>query len=494
MKLLKELFKDIEVVAFFPESAMEKYGNLEISGIAEDSRKVKPGYIFVAKKGTRLNGEDFIEDAIERGAIVVVKETPLKGSKKFKDVVFVQVKNVKKALSILTLNFFSHPEKRLLLIGVTGTNGKTSVSYFTKTVLNKAGLKTGYMGTLFYETDRIIPALETTPSIIKIAEILDEMVKKGFDACVMEVSSHALDQDRIMGLLFDITVFTNLSRDHLDYHKTMEDYYQAKKKLFTSYSKPEGKMVISFETDYGKRLAEEIYYVGNRLITVNNDRIKAEILDRENGLIFLLRLFKNSYKISTTLYGDYQAKNIATLSGILLALGWEEEKIAYYLKGLKNPIGRLELVAEHRGAKIFVDYAHTPSALEEALKSLESLKRGRLLLLFGCGGNRDKGKRPIMGKIASSFADVVFLTSDNPRFEDPLQIIEDIKKGMNGKTPCIVIPDRKKAIEEAVKELKKGDVLLIAGKGHETYQEIRGKRYHLSDQEEVIKAIKKGGD
>jgi UDP-N-acetylmuramoyl-L-alanyl-D-glutamate--2,6-diaminopimelate ligase len=367
------------------------------------------------------------------------------------------------------------------------------VSFFTKSVLNLSGLKAGYIGTLFYETDRRIPASETTPSIIKIAPLLKEMVDKNLKACIMEVSSHALHQDRILGLKFDVAAFTNLSRDHLDYHKGMEEYYQAKKKLFTCYLKSSGKAVISLETEYGRRLAKELEEsLKERIMVVNNGEINVKILDNKNGLAFLINLFGKNYKIQTQLFGDYQARNVATVCGILLSLGYKPEDIVEYLKELKNPVGRLELVASYKGAKIFVDYAHTPSALEEVLKSLQSLKKRRIFLVFGCGGNRDKGKRALMGEVACKFSDYIILTSDNPRFEDPLRIIEDIKKGING-TLYEVIPDRREAIKKAVELLEEGDVLLIAGKGHETYQEICGKRYPFSDQEEVLKAIQKEG-
>lgn len=494
MKPLKKLIKDLEIIDFFPKKHRDYFYNLEIKGITENSKEVESGYIFVARKGTQFNGEEFIEEAINKGAVVILKESPIKEAEKFSNVFFIQVKNIKKALSRIVLNFYSHPEKELILIGVTGTNGKTSVSYFTKNILNKAGLKTGYIGTIFYETDRVIPALETTPSILKIVSLLKEMVDKNFKACVIEVSSHALHQDRILGLTFDIAAFTNLSRDHLDYHQTMESYYQAKKKLFTCYLKPSGKAVVSQETEYGKRLTKELKPIlKDRLILVNNEKIKAEILDKKNGLFLLVKFGDKEYKISTQLYGDYQAKNIATLCGILLTLSYKEDQIISYLKDLKNPLGRLELVTEYKGAKIFVDYAHTPSALEEVLKSLKSLKDNRLIVVFGCGGNRDKGKRPLMGQVASVLADEIILTSDNPRFEDPLEIIEDIKKGINGSKPYKVIPDRKEALKEAIKSLKKGDVLVVAGKGHETYQEIKGKRYSFSDQEEVLKIIREIG-
>ena len=372
MKTLKELIKNVKILKWNvlkPEEILDK---IIIKGITDNSKEVKPGYIFIARKGTKFNGEDFIEEAVKNGAVAILRETPFEESQKKSPAVQLQVKDIKEATSQLVLTFYDHPEEKLKLIGVTGTNGKTSVSFFTKSVLNLSGLKAGYIGTLFYETDRRIPASETTPSIIKIAPLLKEMVDKNLKACIMEVSSHALHQDRILGLKFNVAAFTNLSRDHLDYHKGMEEYYQAKTKLFTCYLKSSGKAVISLETEYGRRLAKELEEsLKERLMVVNNGEINVEILDNKNGLALLINLFGKNYKVQTQLFGDYQARNVATLCGILLSIGYKPEDIVKYLKELKNPVGRLELVASYKGAKIFVDYAHTPSALEEVLKSLQ---------------------------------------------------------------------------------------------------------------------------
>ncbi len=492
MKPLEELIQNLEIIkAYYGSKLIENFGPykcLKIKGISENSKEIKDGFIFVARKGTNLNGEAFIEEALKNGALIIVRESDINPSETYPGTIQIQVKDVKKALSTLSLNFYENPQKKLFLIGVTGTNGKTSVSYFTKNILNRLGVKCGYIGTLFYETDRIIPALETTPSILTVSSLLKEMVDKGFKACVIEVSSHALHQDRLLGLFFDVTAFTNLSRDHLDYHKDMEDYYQAKKKLFTQYLKPNAKVVVSLENEYGKRLAEELKHLSP--IFVNNEEFKCEIFNKKRGSTLKIEVKDKEYEIPTQLLGDYQAKNLATTLGILSAMNYKIEDLLGPIQNLKNPIGRLELVAEFKGAKIFVDYAHTPEALASALKSLKTFKENKLIVIFGCGGNRDKGKRPLMGKVASLFADEIILTSDNPRFEDPLKIIEDIKKGINSSKPYRIIPDRREALEFGIKNLQKGDVLLVAGKGHETYQEIKGKRYPFSDQEEILKIIK----
>ncbi len=492
MKTLGEIIKNLEISKSYYGSQIIKnwgpYKGLKIRGITENSTEVKDNYIFIARKGSSFNGEDFIEEAVKNGAIVIIRESELNPVESIPGIIQIQVKNIKKAISSIAFNFYENPQEKLFLIGVTGTNGKTSVSFFTKTLFDLIGIKCGYIGTLFYEIDRIIPAKETTPSILYITSLLKEMVEKGFKACVIEVSSHALHQDRILGLLFDVAVFTNLSRDHLDYHENMENYYQAKKKLFTNYLKPTGKIVISLENEYGKRLAKELKTLSP--LCVNNNEINAKVVNIKDGLNLKIKIKNKEYESSVNLLGNYQIKNLITTLGIFMACEFEIKEILKYLTFLKNPIGRLELVGEYKGAKIFVDYAHTPSALEEALKSLIPLKQNKLIVVFGCGGNRDKGKRPIMGKIASSLADEIILTSDNPRFENPLEIIEDIKKGINYKKPYKVIPDRKEALKFSINILQKGDVLLVAGKGHETYQEIQGKKIPFSDQEEILKIIK----
>ena len=485
MKKLREIIKNIEI-----KEKLNFKPDIMIKGITENSKEVKKDYLFFARKGLTFNGEEYIEEAISKGANVIIRETP--SDNRYPDVVQIQVNDIKNAISQVGFNFYDTPQKNLILIGITGTNGKTSVSYFIKTILDLFGKKTGYIGTLFYETDRIIPSKETTPGILKILSLLKEMNEKHFYACVTEVSSHALDQDRLLGLKFDICAFTNLSQDHLDYHKTIENYYQSKKKLFTKYTKSSGSIVISLETKHGYRLAKELE--NKNLILVNGGDIKTEILDRKNGLFLKISIKDKTYKVKTQILGDYQAKNIATTLGVLLALGYKEDEIIEKLKYLKNPIGRLEVVGRKQGAPIIVDYAHTPEALKEVLKSLRPLVKNKLIITFGCGGNRDRGKRPLMGRIASLFADEIVLTSDNPRYEDPLKIIEEIKQGLNGSKPYYVIPDRREAIRFSIEKLKKGDVLLIAGKGHETYQEIQGIRYPFSDQEEILKILTELGE
>ncbi len=464
--------------------------NLYITGITDDSRKVEKGYLFVARKGETLDGEAFITEALQKGASCILRETPLDSSL---PVAQIRVKNLKKIMGEIVLNFYERPEQSLHLIGITGTNGKSSTSFFLTVLLRKLHFKTGYIGTLYYDLEEISPAKETTPSIFDLAPLLKKAKERGLSYVIMEVSSHALEQDRIYPLKFDLSGFTNLSRDHLDYHKDMESYYKAKKKLFTHYLKKGARAVISLESEYGKILARELILEKvleeSQLIRVNDGEIRVEILGRYPGLVLSIETPEGKYVVETNLFGDYQARNVATLCGCAKALGFTIEEILPVLRELSNPPGRLELCGRKGSALIFVDYAHTPEALEFALKSLTPLKKGRLIVLFGCGGNRDPGKRPLMGKVASALSDVIILTSDNPRFEEPEKIIAEIKQGLNSHKPTYSIPDRREALEFAIKELKEGDLLLVAGKGHEDYQEIAGKRYPFSDREEIKKIL-----
>lgn len=486
MKSLKELFEDEEIL----EKVLYEE-EVKILGLTDDSRKVKPGFIFFARKGTKEDGELYIPQAVKNGAVCIVRESPLDPVLKCSQ---IRVKDIRRFMGKVALKFYGNPEREITLLGITGTNGKSSTSFFLKNLLETLRFKSAYIGTLFYEIDKNrYPAKETTPSILDLAPLLKEAKEKGVKYLVMEVSSHALDQDRLFPLKFHLSAFTNLSRDHLDYHLDMEAYFSSKKKLFTHYLEKKGKAVISFETSYGvrlyKELIEEKILEPERIFPVNDGRIEAEILARVPTLKLKIKGLKGEYVVETGLFGDYQALNVGTLFGCALALGFEEKEVISAIKELRNPPGRLELCGSYKGAFIFVDYAHTPEALESALKSLLPLKKGRLIALFGCGGNRDPGKRPLMGSVASKLADLLILTSDNPRFEDPQKILEDIKRGINGAIPFYEIVDRRSAIEFAIKELREGDVLLIAGKGHEDYQEVMGKRFPFSDVKEVKKII-----
>ncbi len=477
---LEELLREIEVLE------IRGRVDLEIKAIEEDSRRVSPGSLFVARRGTRTDGHLFLKEAVQRGAVAVVRESAPDPELPATQ---IRVPEAAEALGRLLAAFFGHPERGLFLIGITGTNGKSSVAWILREALRRAGQKTGLLGTLVYDTGcRTEKALETTPRPTKLYALLSQMLKNGAETAILEVSSHALDQKRVAGLTFHIGVFTNLSRDHLDYHRELEAYYAAKKRLFTDHLREEGLAVINVQHPWGKRLAEEL--AGRvRILRVGKD-FRAGVLSREKtGLRIKVEEASGEFVVATRLFGDFQRDNLLAAWAVLRAMGYAAKEVADLLSGVSAPPGRLEPVAEFRGARIFVDYAHTPEALEVALSSLRKLAPARLLCLFGCGGDRDQGKRPEMGQVASRLADLVFVTSDNPRFEDPEKIIRDILSGMNGGAPRRVVVDRREALKEALLSLAPGDVLLVAGKGHEDYQEIRGQRLPFSDADEIRRLV-----
>ncbi len=456
-------------------------GEKEILGLTEDSREVAPGWVFVARRGTRVDGHLFVEEALRRGAVAIVAEKPLSLPE---EVALAQVEDATKALGYLAAAFYGEPQKDLVLVGITGTNGKTSVSWFLYQLLERKGLSSGLLGTVKYLLGKkTLAARETTPSIVKLMSYLAEMRAQGLTHAILEVSSHALDQRRVEGLSFEVAAFTNLSRDHLDYHGDLSSYFAAKTKLFTRYLKARGRAVINVLDPWGRKLAQGL----NRPVTKVGEEPSGEVVaHRPEGLVFRLRFRGEEKEVSSRLFGDFQLENLLLTTGCALALGLSFSEITEHLGELRPPPGRLELVASFKGALVFVDYAHTPQALRRALESLRPYVKRRLLVLFGCGGNRDQGKRPEMGRVAEELADSVILTSDNPRFEDPETIISDIVRGM--KTKPLIEPDRREALTLALDALRPGDVLLVAGKGHEDYQEIGGRRLPFSDQE-VIREI-----
>ncbi len=456
----------------------EVEGSLErqIAGLAYDSRRVSPGTVFFALPGQRADGHQFINDAIERGAVAVVCErngfSPARATK-------IVVPDAREALARAATAFHGNPSASLKVIGVTGTNGKTTVSFMVKTMLEAAGIPTGLLGTIRYEIgDRVIPAARTTPEALEIQQMLAQMVRAGCQACVMEVSSHALDQRRTLGVEFDVAIFTNLTQDHLDYHGTMDGYFAAKMKLFTAlqHGVKRGAAVINIDDAYGDRISEQCelavkltYGLGEaaRLrataITLLNDktRFQAEFDGRKIAC-------------EMPLIGRHNIYNALAAIGAGLSLNVDARVLKRALKTMPAVPGRLERVTTTEAFNVFVDYAHTDDALEQVLKTLREVTRGRILLTFGCGGNRDAGKRAKMGAAAARMADFTLLTSDNPRRESPVTISQMIEAGYRAvrSDGCEVELDRRRAIEEIIDLAAAGDTVLIAGKGHETYQEF----------------------
>jgi len=449
-------------------------------GISSNSKEVREGYVFVAIKGTQVDGHDFVEEALQRGALYALVEREVG----IKDPRIIKVEDTRKALGELASLFYGEVSKRLKIVGITGTNGKTTTTHIIESILNKAGIKTGLMGTIYYRLGEKIYEYEgrTTPDPIKWHSTLKAMWEEGASAVVCEVSSHALDQKRIWGTDFYMVGFTNLSQDHLDYHGTMEDYFLAKARLFEEYAYTYA--VINEDDPYGKRLKA----IAKNPRTYGREG-DLKILDFQTdfeGSRLRVEYEGKVYDFFSNLRGNFQAYNLSL--GILVGFLWglESQAIQEGIRQVQVP-GRFETY-KGKGFVVIIDYAHTPDALEKVLRTARALCKNRLIVVFGAGGNRDRTKRPLMGKTAEAIADLIVLTSDNPRFEEPMAIIEDILSGIENKGKVLVEQDRRKAIELAISMAQEGDVILIAGKGHEDYQEIKGVKYPFKDSE-VVKEV-----
>jgi len=449
-------------------------------GISSNSKEVSEGYVFVAVRGTQVDGHDFVEEALQRGALYALVEREVG----IKDPRIIKVEDTRKALGELASLFYGEVSKRLKIVGITGTNGKTTTTHIIESILNKAGIKTGLMGTIYYRLGEKIYEYEgrTTPDPIKWHSTLKAIWEEGASAVVCEVSSHALDQKRIWGTDFYMVGFTNLSQDHLDYHGTMEDYFLAKARLFEEYAYTYA--VINEDDPYGKRLKA----IAKNPRTYGREG-ELKILDFQTdfeGSRLRVEYEGKVYDFFSNLRGNFQAYNLSL--GILVGFLWglESQAIQEGIRQVQVP-GRFETY-KGKGFVVIIDYAHTPDALEKVLRTARALCKNRLIVVFGAGGNRDRTKRPLMGKTAESIADLIVLTSDNPRFEEPMAIIEDILSGIENKGKVLVEQDRRKAIELAISMAQEGDVILIAGKGHEDYQEIKGVKYPFKDSE-VVKEV-----
>ena len=458
----------------------EPIAEIPIAGIACHSKQVRPGDVFVALEGASADGHAFIDEAIARGASAVVAQrfpalhwSGSRSSQPTRPCPCIVVRDSHEALVVMATRFYGNPSRKLRLIGVTGTNGKTTTTYLLKTILETAGFRVGLLGTIVYQVGgRVLPSTNTTPGPLELQRYFAQMVGEGLQWCVMEVSSHALAQGRIAGLEFEAAIFANLGSDHLDYHKTREAYAAAKRRLFNSL-RPDGYAVINADDEYGRTLAETI--PNRRVVTFGMDRpAKASVkhvLCSWQGTSFVLESPWGTVPIATPLLGRHNVWNIAAASTALLTLGVVPMVIRDGLASIDVVPGRLERVPNEAGVNVLVDYAHTADALRLVLLSLRELTRGRLIVVFGCGGNRDHTKRPVMGKMAALLADHVIVTSDNPRGEDPLDIIHQIKAGFPpGFQSFEVVPDREQAILTALSTARRDDTVLIAGKGHEAHQ------------------------
>ncbi len=500
---LGDLLKVLDGETTLPREALES----EVRDIAHDSRMVAPGCLFVAVRGFHSDGHQFIPQAVKQGAIAVVAEqkstTGAGGAPVF------TVGDSRRALALLADAFFNHPSGRLKLVGVTGTNGKTTTTYLVKSIVEAARGTAGLIGTIDYRVGgKVYPAPNTTPESIDLQRLMSEMTDLGADTCIMEVSSHALALGRTVGCRFAVAAFTNLTQDHLDFHETMESYFAAKLLLFKGLD-PGAWAVVNIDD---ARAADIIGATKARVITTGlsvraDVRPQGKIRHVINGLAFDLVTPSGTMAVESPLVGRHNISNILTAVAVGVALGFKSAAIAEGVKTMQAVPGRMEKVGTGEPFGVIVDYAHTEDALDRLLEAVREIAVGRIITVFGCGGDRDRTKRPKMGRAAIQGSDIVIITSDNPRTEDPLSIIREIEGGMasavkvealdalgkdrSGKTPYLVIPDRRDAIKAAVGLGKPGDVVVLAGKGHEDYQIIGEKKIHFDDRETARDELQK---
>ena len=460
-----------------------------IAAVRSDSRKVKLGDLFVAIPGFNVDGYQFIADAIQRGAKAVVAERfdRIVGERGIPQFV---VSDSRTALACLVASAYDFPARKLKLIGITGTNGKTTTSFLIQYLLN-AKSHAGLIGSIWYDDGKTKMAADnTTPPAEVLQETLAKMVNHGMSYCVMEVSSHALDQSRTSDLLFSSAVFTNLTQDHLDYHHDFEAYYKAKRRLFLCEAPPRHS-IINCDDSYGARLWKEFQNQDTAVsygVRAPYHYLARQIKIKWDGLVFELLCRNKSWQVRTPLTLGHNVYNALAALSAVSEEGFPIEDLLLSLSQFPGVPGRMERIDEGQDFYVFVDYAHTPDGLFNVLSSVSELPKNRVISVFGCGGDRDRGKRSIMGEIANRFSDLVILTSDNPRSEDPEDILSEIKKGINpssGKAKLLVVPDREEAIRQAIETAESGDVVFIFGKGHETYQILGKQKVPFSDQSVV---------
>ena len=477
---------------------LKQHGDVSrpVHAITEDSRAVRAGSLFVAVKGERVDGHGFVEQAIKAGAVAVIAQAPVASG----PLPFVQVTDSRKALGLLGSRFHGDPSARLKMIGVTGTNGKTTTTYLCKALLEGTGRRVGLIGTVGYQIGQeTLPASHTTPGALDLQELLAKMVEGGLTAAVMEVSSHALALDRTSGCEYDVAVFTNLTQDHLDFHHTMDEYFEAKLRLFTGLAggqKAGKRALVNLDDPRGNaiRAACPVPVWGYAL--KNQADLKAERVRLSiTGTAFTAATPAGSFTVESRLVGEHNVYNLLGAIGVALHAGAMSDQIREATAHITNVPGRFERVSSGQDFTVVVDYAHTEDALLRLLTAAQALKTGRIITVFGCGGDRDRGKRPKMGRAAVEYSDVVILTSDNPRTEDPMAILYEVEIGVrdalerHSHVQYHLVPDRREAIGAAIREAHRGDMVLIAGKGHEDYQIIGTKKFHFDDREVAREAI-----
>ena len=482
---LQELLKNI-----YSKPIKEEYRSLCIEDICSDSRKLKKGSLFVAVEGPHVHGTCFSQDAIKKGARVIVTQSPTDLEHKYKKVCFLKVEDSRKFLVDVLLRFYDNAPDKIRVVGVTGTNGKTTITFLLESIIDRIQKSCGVIGTVNHRFgDKIVRACNTTPGLIDNHQYIREMVKKGTDYCIMEVSSHALAQRRVDGINFNVGIFTNLTQEHLDYHNNMDEYFNAKALLFQNLG-DDALALINTDDVYGQRLC-----------AISKGKVKTYGIDNDAGVMakniqssllgssFTLMLDNEDINIETKLVGKHNIYNILAAAGVCYYEGISLAQIKEGIEGLLRVPGRLDRILCGQDFNVFIDYAHTQDALKNVLKSLKGVCEGKIILAFGCGGDRDREKRPEMGKIACHLADDVVVTSDNPRSEDPQSIIDEIVAGIDKDNYTIVL-NRIDAIHLALDIAEKGDTVLIAGKGHEEYQILKDKTIDFNERKIIEDYLK----
>ena len=483
MKLLKDIIYGIRIVEIKGNT------NIAVENIAFDSREINNLSLFIAVKGVAQDGHNFISQAQDSGACAIICENLPEILNH--EITYVKVLDSSKSLGIVASNFFDNPSEKLKLVGITGTNGKTTCATLLYDLYRLMGYKTGLLSTVNIKIlHKTIPSTHTTPNAIRINELLSQMVREGCSHVFMEVSSHALDQNRVSGLSFDIGVYTNISRDHMDYHPTLNDYIGAKKKLFSSL-KNDAIAIVNLDDPYGEEMVRDVIAKPLSYGLKGDFDFKGKIIENN---ISGLSIEIDGFEMTSRLIGEFNAYNLLVVYAVAKSLGEDALTVLTIISNLKAPDGRFEYIVSPTNITAVIDYAHTPDALENVLKTLVSLKsdKEKILTVFGCGGDRDKGKRPLMGEISSVYSDKVIVTSDNPRSEKPSEIIKEIVSGIpkSKSSKVLTVQERKQAIKVACELAESGDVILIAGKGHEKYQIIGDEKLHFDDLETTIEIFK----
>jgi UDP-N-acetylmuramoyl-L-alanyl-D-glutamate--2,6-diaminopimelate ligase len=497
---LGKLLDGVQVTKLF-ELAYGQFAvthDLDVPRLQYDSRKVERGDCFVALRGSGTDGHQFVGTAVERGAKVVVMEDDQALPDAYcmhHSIVKIVVRDSRKALALMAANYFAHPSASMTMVGVTGTNGKTTTTHIIKGILEEAGQRVGLIGTIEYKIgNEVMPATHTTPESLELNDLLSRMRSAGCESVSMEVSSHALQQSRVHGLGYRVAVFTNLTQDHLDYHGSMEEYFRAKKILFDELPAT-ASAVVNSDDPWGTRIASSTRSRTLTYGTAENADVRAtDITLSLEGTSFTVLAGSTRQPVSTPLVGRFNVYNTLAAFAAGTALGLPPATITTGIRRVNSVRGRFERISSPAGWSAIIDYAHTPDALEKCLQTIREVlpaqRRGRIITIFGAGGDRDRTKRPLMGRVAASLSDRVIVTSDNPRTEDANVIIDDIVAGIGSGVAVVREPDRRRAITSALREASAGDVLLIAGKGHEDYQVIGKTKIHFSDREIVEEFIR----